>query len=191
MLGNGAKYRGGRHGSAIILWAAAGLLAAGCSAVLDGGGSRAEPISTAALVRGDTMAAWAGPSGDDSTVRRRGRPRPERKPPVLASDLQPASAVGNTGGADDPSGLIGLGLGEAELLFGPPDRQREGLPARIWQYADAGCEVQLYFYFELTEKRYRLLHYTATHGATPAGAGPGKPSPRCAWLFKRRVEGGG
>jgi len=89
-----------------------------------------------------------------------------------ASD--PASAVPPPGSAAPlPSGasatkpsplraseLIGLDQAGATRLLGATAEQFEQPPALVWRYKKGTCELDLFFYLDLSSNRMRTLHYT-------------------------------
>lgn len=115
------------------------------------------------------------------------RPHPGLKPQrLLEESLPPPSPQVSATAA---SMLVGLNFGEAELLLGAPDRQEDGQPSRIWQYADTDCLVRLHFYYDLRTQHYRLLHFDVQPASTP-GTNPG-PRPEtaenCLRTFRKRL----
>lgn len=98
---------------------------------------------------------------------------PPRKPTPPGSSLArlpPAGESGATGEAA-PSGptnevgpngferLIGLDQSHVADLLGDPRTRAEAPPATIWQYADATCDADVYFYLDLQSQTMRVLHY--------------------------------
>ncbi len=59
----------------------------------------------------------------------------------------------------DPARFLGLDLAALEAELGPPRLEREEDPARIWQYRDATCVLDLYLYEEAG--RYRVTYLEA------------------------------
>jgi hypothetical protein len=58
-----------------------------------------------------------------------------------------------------PAQLVGLGQEEAVQLFGPAAAVREVPPATVWEYRADGCVLDLFFYMDVANKRYRSLAY--------------------------------
>lgn len=83
---------------------------------------------------------------------------PEVPPP---QDLTPAStSSGQASPAPPDAGeLIGLDQPAATRLFGPAAERSEQPPATVWRYKNATCELDLFFYLDLSSGQMRTLHY--------------------------------
>ena len=87
---------------------------------------------------------------------------------------EPASAIPATGPAASPpphasatdssppqaSGLMGLDQPAVTRLLGATTEQFEQPPAQVWRYKNATCELDLFFYLDLSSNQMRTLHYT-------------------------------
>jgi hypothetical protein len=112
--------------------------------------------------------------------RRRHVPRPLRKPELppeaaaaaagetalAMSELGPAAGAGGVPQPLQPSELVGLDEAGAIRLLGAATAEAAEPPAKVWRYAVASCELDLYFYFDLKSARMRALRYTFKDGAT-------------------------
>ena len=58
-----------------------------------------------------------------------------------------------------PRKLIGLDQREVTDLLGPAIRTREVPPAVVWEYRLNACALDVFFYMDLTSKRFRALAY--------------------------------
>jgi hypothetical protein len=58
-----------------------------------------------------------------------------------------------------PAQLVGLEEEQAKLLLGPASAVRDVPPATVWEYRINGCALDLFFYMDVAEKRYRSLAY--------------------------------
>lgn len=131
------------------------------------------------------------PPAPENVVRPRPVPRPARKPAPPAPVEGPASPTGASlvlppptslltpGAATTPasippveagppppeaSELIGLDQPAATRLFGPAAERSEEPPATVWRYKTASCELDLFFYLDLSSGRMRTLHYALKGG---------------------------
>ena len=87
---------------------------------------------------------------------------------------EPASAMPATGSTPSPpphasatdsslpraSGLIGLDQPAVTRLLGATTEQFEQPPAVVWRYKNATCQLDLFFYLDLSSNQMRTLHYT-------------------------------
>jgi hypothetical protein len=78
-------------------------------------------------------------------------PTPARLPPE-----RPEAEPEPAGGFDR---LIGLDQAHLTALMGGPQQRAEAPPATIWRYLGRGCELDVYFYFDLQSQAMRALHY--------------------------------
>jgi hypothetical protein len=58
-----------------------------------------------------------------------------------------------------PAQLVGLEEEQAKLLLGPASAVRDVPPATVWEYRINGCALDLLFYMDVADKRYRSLAY--------------------------------
>jgi hypothetical protein len=79
-------------------------------------------------------------------------------PHALATDSSPPRA----------SELIGLDQPSVTRLLGATTEQFEQPPAVVWRYKNAICELDLFFYLDLSSNRMRTLHYTFKGGGADA-----------------------
>ena len=114
-------------------------------------------------------------------------PPPPRKPPppgpsvakLTPPGVEAAPAPGS------PDRLIGLDQPEVADILGEPRSRAEAPPATIWRYADASCDLDVYFYLDLQSQAMRALHYEVrSHDSTERSA------QRCydALLSERRAH---
>ena len=84
------------------------------------------------------------------------------QPSSLHSGSEPVPT--SPGPAPSPSlqtsELIGLDQPAATRLFGPAKERSEQPPATVWRYKNATCELDLFFYLDLTSGSMRTLHYS-------------------------------
>jgi len=120
--------------------------------------------------------AWAAPQPSVRPARKLGpsravnAPAPEAGAEALAM-TEPASAMPSTGSIPSPhasatdssppqaSGLIGLDQPAVTRLLGATTEQFEQPPAQVWRYKNATCELDLFFYLDLSSNQMRTLHY--------------------------------
>ena len=110
--------------------------------------------------------------------------RTEPVSPVPVSDsafaVPPSgSAASSPPGASAPtnpsplraSELIGLDQARATRLLGATAEQFEQPPALVWRYTKGTCQLDLFFYLELSSNQMRTLHYTlkGSGGDTASG----------------------
>jgi hypothetical protein len=100
-------------------------------------------------------AAEAKPAGQPMTQTAT-FPAPPVKPP---SPGAPRGAPGEPAGKLQPSQLVGLEQDQAQSLLGPATAVRDVPPATVWEYRVKGCSLDLFFYMDVAEKRYRSLAY--------------------------------
>lgn len=89
-------------------------------------------------------------------------PRLPGKPaPAPASAPPDSSPPSGPPGPPPPpiSELIGLDQPAATHLFGPAAERTEQPPATIWRYKNGICELDLFFYLDLSSGRMRTLHF--------------------------------
>jgi hypothetical protein len=108
------------------------------------------------------------PPGESSDEPRLAMTAPNRSESVTAqpSSLPPGSQPMPTSLGPTPSPslqtseLIGLDQPAATRLFGPATERSEQPPATVWRYKNASCELDLFFYLDLSSGRMRTLHYS-------------------------------
>jgi len=54
---------------------------------------------------------------------------------------------------------VGIGQDDASRVLGPATTVRDVPPATVWEYRADGCAVDLFFYMDVQEKRFRALAY--------------------------------
>ncbi|MGH6999947.1 MAG: hypothetical protein ACREEA_00355 [Stellaceae bacterium] len=90
--------------------------------------------------------------------------RPNGPPPQTTATLAvppTAAALGHLPALGD---LKGLAPAQVAALIGDPDLRRVDPPAEVWQYRNADCVLELYFYDSGTESR---MVYAETRSRTP------------------------
>jgi hypothetical protein len=108
------------------------------------------------------------PPGEGSNEPRLAMTAPNRSEGVTAqpSPLPPGSQPMPTSLGPTPSPslqtseLIGLDQPAATRLFGTATERSEQPPATVWRYKNASCELDLFFYLDLSSGRMRTLHYS-------------------------------
>jgi hypothetical protein len=82
-------------------------------------------------------------------------PRPDEKP-----------------GPPAPSGqdLVGLTTAETFQLLARPKETAKESPATVWTYEQAGCRLELFFYFDLESQEQRTLAFDLDPGGDAIGA---------------------
>jgi hypothetical protein len=108
------------------------------------------------------------PSGEASGEPRLAMtaPNPSESATAQPSSLRPGSQPMPTSLGPTPSPplqtseLIGLDQPAATRLFGPATERSEQPPATVWRYKNASCELDLFFYLDLSSGRMRTLHYS-------------------------------
>lgn len=66
------------------------------------------------------------------------------------------------------SELIGLDQSAATRLFGTATEKSDEPPATVWRYKTASCELDLFFYLDLSSGHMRTLHYALKGGGADA-----------------------
>ena len=155
----------------LISFAVIGL-GAGALAACTGPWSYPPPISAGRPL------AWGSPQSSVRPARKPGpsravnAPAPEAGAEALAM-TEPASAMPATDSTPSPpphasatdtsppqaSGLIGLDQPAVTRLLGATTEQFEQPPALVWRYKNATCELDLFFYLDLSSNQMRTLHY--------------------------------
>jgi hypothetical protein len=80
---------------------------------------------------------------------------------VPSSDLAALStSPGRQGQVTSQPELIGLDQSGAMRLLGPATEKSDEPPATVWRYKTASCELDLFFYLDLSSGRMRTLHYS-------------------------------
>lgn len=154
-----------RRAAARPIWRAALLGAAAAGLLVSCAEQRQPPPPPAPLVE-------ELPPPEPIVVQRRRVPRPSHKPPPPAP-VSEAEAVGEPGppmmepataqphaALPQPKQLVGLDEAAATRLFGAATSETAEPPAKVWRYAVASCELDLYFYYDLRSARMRTLRYT-------------------------------
>ena len=122
------------------------------------------------------------------TEPRHALPIPRPRPPELASvrstrravSDRPATRESVAPDSDEtdaetepqlPAQVVGLTPADLAAAFGPPDREEDEAPSRVWHYARAGCSVSVFFFLDLATETFRALHVDVSNGeeATPDG----------------------
>jgi len=55
--------------------------------------------------------------------------------------------------------LVGRSEAEVARLLGTADNLREEPPAAVWEYRTETCELDLFFYMDMENQRFRALAY--------------------------------
>jgi hypothetical protein len=97
-------------------------------------------------------------------------PLPPRKPspppenlantPASGSETVALAAPETPSPNLDRSQLVGLDEPAARRLLGAATEQSAAPPANIWRYRTASCELDLFFYLDLSSGKMRTLHYS-------------------------------
>jgi hypothetical protein len=91
-------------------------------------------------------------------------PLPAQKPAQVATTA-PAPAPAPAG--PDPKQLVGLDFTRTRNLLGPPTKQEEKPPAKVWVYSGTECDLTIFFYADINTREYRALTYEfRNHEAT-------------------------
>lgn len=85
-----------------------------------------------------------------------------------------------------PQRLIGLDQREVTDLLGPAIRTREVPPAVVWEYRLDACALDIFFYLDLANKRFRALAYDMKS----ADGKEGKALALCLDRLKEKNRGG-
>lgn len=96
-------------------------------------------------------------------------PTPPEVVPLPGHKPEPAGVVVPTTG-EDPKQLVGLGFGETEALLGPPTREDEKPPAKVWTYSGTDCELTIFFYADINTQQFRALTYEVTGNEATGGS---------------------
>jgi hypothetical protein len=100
-----------------------------------------------------------GPDGEDLAMT--GPKSTEDAVPESSSDLAaPSTSPGRQGQVTSQPELIGLDQSGAMRLLGPAMEKSDEPPATVWRYKTASCELDLFFYLDLSSGRMRTLHYS-------------------------------
>lgn len=104
-------------------------------------------------------------------------PSPPEPPPVPPEPVplpghkpEPVKAIAPTSPGDDPKQLVGLGFGETEALLGPPTKEEEKPPAKVWTYSGTDCELTIFFYADINTQEFRALTYEFTGTEATGGS---------------------
>lgn len=60
--------------------------------------------------------------------------------------------------------LVGLDRNGVQELMGPPLVASEAAAAKVWQYRDGPCQLELYFSYDLARADFYVLSYTVNRG---------------------------
>jgi hypothetical protein len=107
----------------------------------------------------------AGPTPTPEPAKRPATPpvpRPKPAAPVATADTK------------GPIVVAGLSPDEARALLGPPVRETDTAPTRIWRYEADGCAVDVFFVFDVSRNAFKALHAepAADPSASPQAAPP-------------------
>jgi hypothetical protein len=133
-----------------IGWLRSGALAGGLAAlagcgIVDAmnrdlaGGNSPPPAQHAPL----SSPASASPPGE--VAKSTPAPLPEAKP-------------------EPPGRLVGMSPDEARALLGAPADQRSDPPAVVWTWRNNRCQLELFFYMDVSDRNLRALTYEVTGG---------------------------
>lgn len=103
--------------------------------------------------------ASSGGTADDEPATTADRPPAASAVAVAIPPVKPTPPPKPGAPALSPAQLVGLGQEEAVQLFGPASGVREVPPATVWEYRTDGCALDLFFYMDVANKRYRSLAY--------------------------------
>lgn len=81
--------------------------------------------------------------------------------------------------------LVGLSRGETQALLGPPAVESERSPAKVWQYHQGDCLVDVYFYLDVARNEFYALHYEARTPAANSGGAAASPTSSAEWCIQR------
>jgi hypothetical protein len=102
---------------------------------------------------------------------------PPEPPPVPPPEAVPlpghkpeAAGVAVPTAGEDPKQLVGLGFGETEALLGPPTKEEEKPPAKVWTYSGTDCELAIFFYADINTQEFRALTYEVTGNEATGGS---------------------
>jgi hypothetical protein len=106
--------------------------------------------------------------------------RPAPTPDARTARL-PAPAVARPRVSGDVEvTVVGLSQAEAEAVLGPPAREMDQPPAKVWQYRSGDCGLNVYFYLDVARNAFYALHYDAGAPPTsPIPAAAGDAADRC------------
>lgn len=150
---------------------AASSLALGGCGLIDFGGQPAEP---------DMPGPVAAPSPHPAPAARPAVAPASRNARVLPLPPPPAPGRG------PEIRLVGLSRSETQALLGPPAVESERSPAKVWQYHQGDCSVDVYFYLDVARNEFYALHYeTRAPLATAAGGGVSPGSSSAEWCVQR------
>ena len=85
-------------------------------------------------------------------------------PNSLSPQVTATPAVAPTGRLSALGDLNGLAPAQVAALIGDPDLRRVDPPAEVWQYRNANCVLELYFYDSGADSR---MVYAETRSRTP------------------------
>ena len=89
-------------------------------------------------------------------------PLPAQKPAQFATTAPEPVPAGA-----DPKELVGLDFVQTQRLLGPPSKQEEKPPAKVWVYNGTECDLTIFFYSDINTREFRALTYEFTnHQAT-------------------------
>jgi hypothetical protein len=85
-------------------------------------------------------------------------------PPGAAAPSPPGASAPTNPSPRRASELIGLDQAGATRLLGATAEQFEQPPALVWRYKKGTCQLDLFFYLDLSSNQMRTLHYTIKGG---------------------------
>lgn len=95
-----------------------------------------------------------------------GQPKRPARPPVPRP--KPEAAAPSVAEAAGPVVVAGLSPDETRALLGPPVRETDTAPTRIWRYEAEGCAVDVFFVFEVSRNAFKALHAEPATDPAPA-----------------------
>jgi hypothetical protein len=91
---------------------------------------------------------------------------PPQNPAVAMAAPQPPQNPALPAYPTASEALIGLDQKTAMRLFGTAQEKSEKPPATVWRWRSGTCELDLYFYLDLSSGEMRSLHYVFKGDAT-------------------------
>ncbi|MFC4351333.1 hypothetical protein ACFOW6_07245 [Fodinicurvata halophila] len=98
----------------------------------------------------DESGVTADPAADDVSST-----EPVRSSPDSAGPRKPTKPL-------NPDELVGLNEEETLGRMGPPLDVRKEAPATVWSYQQEDCQLRLFFYPSLRDRRLQALTYEVT-----------------------------
>lgn len=81
--------------------------------------------------------------------------------------------------------LVGLSRGETQALLGTPAVESERSPAKVWQYHQGDCSVDVYFYLDVARNEFYALHYETRAPVANAGGTSTSAGSSAEWCLER------